>query len=62
MNEDKRKPVMRDRTRIDKNEPYELEFWARKFNITPEKLRETIEKSGLSEVKAIEKYLITHYE
>ncbi len=58
--DDKERKDQRDRTRINRNEPYELEYWSKKFNITAHKLREVIDRIGSEEVKMIEKYLTTH--
>jgi hypothetical protein len=44
-----------DRDRINLNENYEVEYWAKKFDITPERLREVVKTAGTA-VKDVEKY------
>jgi len=54
----RRKNSKTDRTRVNRYEPYELEYWSKKFNISAQQLRNVIEQAGTDEIKAIEKYLI----
>ena len=49
----------RDRTSINPNEKYELDYWSKKFNVTSEELREAIQKSESNNVKNIEVYFRT---
>jgi len=41
---------------INVNENYEVEFWAKKFNVSPQRLREIIKVTGTA-VDAITAYL-----
>ncbi len=45
-----------DRDKINVNEDYEVEYWSKKFNITPQKLRDAVKSAGVN-VKDVEKYL-----
>ncbi|MGN6803876.1 MAG: DUF3606 domain-containing protein [Ginsengibacter sp.] len=45
-----------DRSRIDISEPYELEYWKKRFGITTDQLRRVIEKVGPVS-KDVEAYL-----
>ena len=46
MADDKTKTGGQDRTRIDVNEDYELRDWAKKFDATPEQIREAVKAVG----------------
>ncbi len=46
MADDKTKSGGRDRTRIDVNENYELRDWAKKFDCTPDQIREAVKAVG----------------
>ena len=43
-NTDDRGP--RDRTRINVNQPHELQYWSRKLGVTEQELRSAVEKAG----------------
>ena len=43
-NPDDRGP--RDRSRINVNQPHELQYWSRKFGVTEQELRSAVEKAG----------------
>ena len=45
-----------DRKRIDVNEDYELRDWSKKFNVTPDKLKEAVRAVGTS-ADAVQKHL-----
>ena len=47
MSDDKTKTGPQDRTRINVQEPYEVEYWSRKFNVTPQALRDAVSKVGV---------------
>jgi len=44
--DDKTKRDYRDRDRININEPYEVEYWAKEFGISHEQLKELVKKHG----------------
>jgi hypothetical protein len=46
MADDKNKTGKPDRDRINVDEDYELREWARKFDVTPERLRAAVKTSG----------------
>lgn len=46
MADDKTKTGGQDRQRINVNEDYELRGWAKKFNVTPEQLKEAVKAAG----------------
>ena len=50
-NPQKRGP--QDRNKINLNEEYEVQYWSKKFGVTPEQLREAVAKVGTS-VAAVE--------
>jgi hypothetical protein len=45
-----------DRDRIAVNQAHELRDWAKKFNVSPEQLKEAVEKVG-DRADAVEKFL-----
>ncbi len=56
MTDDLTKRGPRDRARINIHEPYELEYWAKKFGITEKKLKSIVQKVGPM-VKDVQKEL-----
>jgi len=42
MPDDKTKRGPADRSRINVNEPYELDYWSKEFDLTPEQLRQLV--------------------
>ena len=54
--DDKRKSGSPDRDLINAGEYYEIEYWSKKFGITPERLKSAIRAVG-SSAKAVEAYL-----
>ncbi|MDB5337512.1 MAG: hypothetical protein JWN70_3131 [Planctomycetaceae bacterium] len=46
--DDKKNRGEPDRSRINMNEPYEAQYWSKKFGMTPEKLREVVQRVGTS--------------
>jgi predicted DNA-binding protein YlxM (UPF0122 family) len=59
MADDKTKTGKPDRDRINVDEDYELSEWAKKFGVTPERLRQAVKTSGPM-VKDIEALLGKH--
>lgn len=47
MTDDKSKRDYRDRDRINRNEPYEVEYWTRTLGVTKEQLLRAIDASGV---------------
>jgi hypothetical protein len=47
MADDTTKRDYRDRDRINVHEDYELRYWTKEFGVTPEKLKQTVEKVGV---------------
>ena len=47
MSDDTKKTGKQDRDRINVNEVYELRDWSKKFNVTPERLKEAVKKVGV---------------
>jgi Protein of unknown function (DUF3606) len=45
-----------DRSRINVNQDYELRDWARKYGVTPERLKEAVKTVG-DRAEAVEKHL-----
>jgi hypothetical protein len=46
MADDTTKRDYRDRDRINVQEDYELRYWTKELGVTPEKLKQTVEKVG----------------
>jgi len=59
MADDKTKTAPQDAGRINVHEDYELQYWTKKFRVTPEKLREAVSKVGTS-AEAVERELQRH--
>jgi len=51
MGDDKTKRGSPDNKRINVNEPYELSRWAKKFGVTPTRLRNAVNTVGTSAAK-----------
>jgi hypothetical protein len=47
MADDTAKRDYRDRDRINVHEDYELQYWTKELGVTPEKLKQTVEKVGV---------------
>jgi len=58
MADDKSKRDYHDRTRINMNEPYEVQYWTKKWKISVQQLSGAIRATGSTGVKTIEAYLI----
>lgn len=56
MSDDKSKRGAADRDRINVHEEYECRYWSEKFGVTPEKLKEAVQKAGVM-VKDVEREL-----
>jgi hypothetical protein len=56
MADDKTKTGGQDRQRINVNEDYELRGWAKKFNVTPEQLKEAVKAVG-TQADDVERHL-----
>jgi len=48
MSDDKNNRGPQDRSRINVNEPYEVEYWSKAFNISPDRLRQLVQQHGVS--------------
>jgi len=48
MSDDKTNRGPADRSRINLEEPYEVEYWSKKFGISPERLRQAVASYGVS--------------
>ena len=57
MADNKEKTDNRDRSKINVNEPYELQYWSEKFNVTPDELRNAVERAGTQNADQIEQAL-----
>ena len=54
--DDKNKQGPQDRSRINVNESYELQYWSERFGISREELKNVVDKVGVS-VSAVEEAL-----
>jgi hypothetical protein len=52
MADDTAKRVYRDHNRINIHEDYELRYWTKELGVTPEKLRQTVERVGVMATEA----------
>ena len=57
MSDSKEKTGYWDRTRINMNEAYEVQYWKDKWNISSQQLSGAIRAAGSASVKKIETYL-----
>ena len=48
MPDDKTKRGPQDRAKINVQEKYEMDYWSRKFGVTPDQLRNALKKVGPS--------------
>ena len=46
MSDDTSKRDYRDRDRINVHEDYEVQYWSKELGVTPEELKQTVEKVG----------------
>jgi hypothetical protein len=56
MPEDTSKGGQPDRSRINVDEKHELKHWSKKFSVSPDRLREAVQKVGPS-IQAVEREL-----
>ena len=56
MPDDKTKRGPQDRAKINVQEKYEMDYWSRKFGVTPDQLRNAVKKAGPS-AAAVEREL-----
>lgn len=54
--DNKQKTGSPDRDRINVNESYELEYWSKKFKVTPDELKKAVKAAGTSATE-VEKLL-----
>jgi hypothetical protein len=46
MTDDKQKRGPADRSRIDVNETYELEYWTKSLGVSPQQLKDSVKRVG----------------
>lgn len=46
MPDNKKIPGPEDRERINVNQPYEVRDWAKKFDVTPDRIRDSVKRVG----------------
>jgi hypothetical protein len=56
MTDNKKIKGIQDKVRINVNEPYEVEYWTKKFKVSPQQLRGAVRAVGVS-VKRVSEYL-----
>ncbi len=56
MTDNKKLKGMQDRIRINVHEPYEVEYWSKKFKVTPAQLRGAVKAVGVMS-KRVQAYL-----
>jgi hypothetical protein len=59
MADDKTKTSPQDSSRINVHESYEVEYWSKKFRVTPAQLKAAVAKVGVS-ATAVEEELAGH--
>jgi hypothetical protein len=57
MADNKTKKGKQDRTRINMNEPYEVQYWKNKFDVTGQALAGAIRATGSSDANKVQTYL-----
>jgi hypothetical protein len=57
MSDNKQNTDYRDRTEVNQNESYEVQYWTQKWGITKEQLSEAITGANSTSVTKIEEYL-----
>ena len=57
MSDNKNKTDIRDRAEINLKEPYEVNYWTKKWNIPVGELKAAIKLTGSNNVSAIEKFI-----
>jgi hypothetical protein len=57
MADDKTKRGGSDRSRINLQERYEVEYWTKKFGVTKERLEQAVQRVGSSSVELVRKEL-----
>jgi len=56
MPDDKNQKRPQDSSRINVNEDYELRYWSEKFKVSPDRLKEAVQKVGVG-VDAVRQHL-----
>jgi len=57
MSDDKTKSGSPDRDRINTSEDYEIRYWAEKFGVSHDELKQAVKDSGSNSAKTVEEYL-----
>jgi uncharacterized protein DUF3606 len=57
MSDQKNKTDFRDRAEINLNEPYEVQYWTKKWRIPVEELNAAVKATGSKNVGKIEKFI-----
>lgn len=57
MSDNKNVKDYKDKTRINVNEPYEVAYWTKKWNITAKQLTDAVRSQDTTSVKKIEEFL-----
>ena len=57
MSDDKTKSGSPDRDRISTSEEYEVRYWAEKFGVSHDALRQAVKDSGSNNPETVEKHL-----
>ena len=57
MSDDLNKKGEPDRSLINMNEPHEVSYWTKKFNVSKEELERAIEKAGNRSAEEVERRL-----
>jgi hypothetical protein len=57
MSDDKTKSGSPDRDRINTSEDYEVRYWAEKFGVSHDELKQAVKDSGSNSAKTVEEYL-----
>ena len=50
-----------ERKTVDIEEYYDIEYWSKKFGITPELLQKVVKESGSNDAETVEKYIHDKY-
>jgi hypothetical protein len=56
MSDNKKLKDYKDKSRINPNEDYELDYWSKKLNITKEELKTALKSQNTTSAKKIEEF------
>jgi hypothetical protein len=58
--DNREKTTRTEQDRINLNEDYEVQYWASRFHVSQDQLKQTIQSAGTDYTKDVEQYLKQH--